>query len=270
MQSLLAQIYVNKYAREVFDSNPDLLFDRYRLTEPERDSLRALNSERVSFHAKTLVSKRAKRLRHYFPLLFQIDDALEPSELPRYVARFHALHPKSPSLPPQVEVMQFAEFIASSIHAADELPAYASDIARYEGIVFEAEQAAVNLPILGSDVSIAPDDVPSLVPGVHVAAFQHDVCALIETLGDDRVPPVAPRSPTALALRYDADGLSQFAINGPTQEVLQRIDGRRTVRHIVALVEASLGGADLFTGVVGILKQFEADGMLFFNRDLSA
>jgi hypothetical protein len=263
MQACLARLYVDEPFRRLFYRDAATL-DEYRLTTEEADSIRAIDRNALEYFAMSLKNKRRTRIERAYPLLFSID----PDQMQRYYSRFYQVYMPKPRDTGDEAVDNFGLFMEETLADAPHLPAYARDVARYERLFYAVELArltadgpAATTPSLHVRVT-SLDSRPSLRRGIRVADFRHDIGTLEECLhrGESvaslRLTPseccVVFRPPTATS------ATKVLRINAPTRTVLDRCDGQRSVRAIVADTEAALGAAALERGIVETIDRLLA------------
>lgn len=266
MQSLLARLYVDDCCRELFLQNPDAVLSKYRLGEEEKTALLGIDEERLEFHAKSLVRKREKRLRRFFPHLFKINDKAESAEVERLLFRFQSLHPSFPGEEDAVEIRRFASFVAKSLGTpVPGFPDYAGDLARYEGALAvlsnrtptsSRRASSDDGPAAEAQSEFAGDDSIIVAPNVRTASFDYPVTEIAESLEEGNLPVQVEQEKITLVFRIQDGDLRTFRVSGPAAELLRYVRRERTVRDLISHLEDYLGTSELSDSVRTILHQF--------------
>ena len=278
MQACLARLYVDDLFRRLVYLDPAGTLEGYRLTPEESAALQGLNHEMLVLFAQSLKSKRKKRIERAFPLLFALDRA----EVDRYFVRYYQLHPAKPHQSGHEDALAFGAFMAESLVHAERLPAFASDLARYEFLFYGASFATASSPVSkppsgGDGAAIAealgPFSRPGVCAGAELARFTHDVVAIEEAIQKGMRPEdieIQPRN-GFIVFRPAATGLeaSMMRVNAPTKVVFELCDGRRTVTSIVEETESILRAEGLAERVLETIRRLLAARVLTLDPALT-
>jgi hypothetical protein len=274
MQACLARLYVNEPLRQLFRIDPSVALKGYDLTPEEAGALRQLDCGQLDRFAGSLVSKRRKSVERAYPLLFALDGAA----MRRYYWRFFQLYPAKPRQGRHQDAVDFGEFMEESLAGAEQLPAYAGDLARYERLYYLAMTAATApADVDGSpptQTTVEPPKLaarPALARDVQVADFAYDVARIEEALQKEHIPDaaaVADNCTIVFMPRTSRSEARMLKINEPTKLVVARCDGHRTVAQIVAETETALGANDLGERIVESLDRLVVAGVLVLDGNL--
>ena len=266
MQACLARLYIDEPFRKWFSADATAALEHYYLSAEERAALLAVDRLRLDDFARSLITKRRARMERAYPLLFALNGPI----VRRCYSRFYHLYPAKRGWTIAQEIFDFGEFMQETLPAIQGLPAYASDLAKFERLCFAVLDACPSAEV--SESQVAPElpamnARPRLRSDVRVAEFGYDVAALESQLSRD--PPVeAPElTPSASCVLFQCapeGGLRMLRINAATRTIVNFCDGLRTVERIVSEVENRLGAADLTDGVVQALHRLLSAGTLVF------
>jgi hypothetical protein len=257
MQACLARLYVDEPFRRLFYRDAATL-DEYRLTSEEAAAIRGIDRNALEYFAISLKNKRRTRVERAYPLLFSLD----PDEMLRYYSRYYHLYMAKPRDTGNAAILNFGLFMEEALADAPHLPAYARDVAKYERLFYSVELAPLSEDAPDAAPPAPPmhvrvtslDSRPSLRRGIRVADFGHDIGELEECLhrGESIASlRLTPRHCCVVFRPATATSVAKvLRVNAPTRAVLDRCDGDRSVRDIVADTEAALGAADLERGIV--------------------
>ena len=255
--------------RKLFFRDAPTALDGYRLTPQESAAIRDLDHEQLDQFAESLVSKRRKRVERAFPLLF----ALSPAEMRRYYARFYQLFGAKPYQASHQDALDFGVFVEEALVEAEHLPAYASELARYERLYFSTRLSlggAGDVPPAREEVvpdtPVDLDARPSLRPDVTIADFAYDIGAIEEQLQNGEVPDDAVLASERCSIIFrpgtGSSDVQMLRINAATRAVVDRCDGRHSVRQVIADIEAALGAGNLHDRIVETVGRLVAAGVL--------
>lgn len=272
MQACLARLYVSESFRKLFHCDPSAALEGCDLSRDEADALRRLDREQLDQFARSLVSKRRKPVERAYPLLF----ALDAAAMRRYYWRFFQLYPARPGQGQHQDVVDFGEFIEDSLTSTEQVPAYASDLARYERLYYLAMVGAAasgeltESPGTGTTSGdLTAEARPSLGRDVQVADFAYDVAMIEESLQQQQAPEearVADGCTIVFARGTGGSGARMLRINAATKLILGLCDGRRTISKIVTETEAALGATNLEGGILESVGRLLASGVLVLDR----
>jgi hypothetical protein len=261
MQACLARLYVDEPFRKLFRLDFTAI-DEYWLTNDEASAIRAIDPMQLENYARSLRNKRRSRVERAYPIMFSIDQG----KMLRYYARYYQFQTgRADALSPQQDVLDFGAFLHESLIGADTLPAYAADICRYERLYYLVRFAPRLLQSSpGADVNRIADssDVPFVRRGVEIADFSYDVAAIEERVRDTgRAPTVDEVGQTAVSIAFrpatSTSAARMLRLNAATRAVIAFCDGR-SVRQIVAALEAAYSTRDLQRDIVDVLNRLLA------------
>jgi len=276
MQACLAWLYVSEPFRSWFYLDPDAALKSYNLTDEEDGALRKLDRDRLDLFASSLISKRRKGVERAFPVLFALDAAM----MRRYYTRFYHLYPARLDQASYLDVVNFGKFVEESLAQAEWVPAYASDLARYERLYYLASIAAVSDGAPADLANVAPTRVclptmevqPVLRNGVQVADFAYDVGEIEDAIRRGHAPAEARTVSGGCSIIFQPNpsGVKMLRINAATKTVLALCDGRRTAAAVVADTEAALGATNLTDAIVETINRLLASNVLGLDREETA
>ena len=268
MQACLARLYVNESFRKLFYLNPEETLRDYLLSEEEATAIREIDRKMLDFFAGSLRNKRKDGLVRAYPALFEI------TGIDRYYCRYYELHPASPHTDSYREAMDFGTFMEESLAGAEDVPAYASDTARYERLWYQTSFApnGEDLPVLSG-----PPKADSQMAGLNdrlrrtdrlvVETFTYDIGALEEKMESARG--------SASVIEMDAGehhylfkpanhitGPKALRVNLPTKLLVGTCDGRQTVSEVIERMEQLLGASALEDALLSAMNRLMAAGAL--------
>ncbi|MCB0196147.1 MAG: hypothetical protein KDJ65_29620 [Anaerolineae bacterium] len=265
MQACLARLYVDDPFRKLFFLDQAAACEGYRLTETERNALDGLDSKTVNFFAGSLKRKREGKFRGSYPLLYKLD----PAEIRRYYDRYYQLFPTRPNLPYREDILQFGRFMEETLATAEELPTYASDVAKYERLVNTVSLSPVTKP--DSNVPEANDDQPDdlfdillarprLDSNTLIETFTYDITAIEDALAAERVPNDLEPGEYYIIFQRVSDTFEPkiFQINFASKKLLDLCSGQRSVLKIVSVLEHIFRTKDARQDVIDIINQFRS------------
>lgn len=271
MQACLAQLYVDDAFLRLFEVSGDTALGQYRLTEEERIAIKAIDRVRLRLFADSLRMKRKKRFEIAFPMLFTINSAA----LNRYYDRYYNLRRIGPDDIQFDLTMGFGKFLEEVLAGDEELPCYASDLARYERLYYAARfdpQASTQPTDLVEPGDLFPDDLlagrPILRRGTQAGEFGYDVRALQEALERGDRPEIAAPGEIHLAFvpGHGPGNAKIFRLTPATHRLISLCDGRRTVSEIVDRLERLMGESGLKESIVAATRRLVNLGIVRFSR----
>jgi hypothetical protein len=270
MQACLARLYVDEPFRRLLYLDPQAALVSYRLTPKEDAAIRDIDRDSLDRFAASLIAKRRKPVERAYPLLFRIDG----KEIRRYYARFYQLYAAKPYQAGHQEIINFGTFVEESAANAEHLPAYASDLARYERLYYSTRVATLSDADPPGQSQAEPQPVvqmnarPSLSPHVTIAIFAHDVGAIEEALQNGEAPAeIHAGSHCCIIFRpgNSDSSVQMLRINAPTKIILDCCDGRRTLAQIVTDTEVALGACDLCNRIIESIHRLLASHVLVID-----
>ena len=250
MQACLARLYVDDSFRKLFYLAPDETAQGYRLTAEESLALKQIDRRMLDFFSRSLKNKRKELLEPAYPLLFKITG----NAIGHYFRRYCQLHIRTPYQPDHQDILSFGTFMEESMTGSDDVPAFASEVARYERLSYwtnfcPVTQAGTYLRAPGAPEVPEMEDRLQVQNDIRMECFSYDVFALREKVdsgaelngstaiekGDYYVlfKPVSPP--------FEA---RMLRINSATRELLNTCDGVKTVAEIIASVERRFEATD--------------------------
>lgn len=253
MQACLARLYVDDSFRRLFYIEPEATVRDYRLTANEREALKNIDREMLDFFVTSLINKRKERMEKAYPILSRI----HPDLVSRYYRRYSQVRVANAHEPNYEDVVQFGLFMEESIADADEAPAYASQLARYERLCYCAnigpsidEASSVPEPLQQPQTARLEDRL-ALCTGVHIESFSYDVAALKDEIDQSASSQTGIQIEAGeywilfiSASNAGNDG-SVLRINYATRALLDLCDGDRTVSQIITQMEETFGATHL-------------------------
>jgi hypothetical protein len=258
MQACLARLYVDEPFRRLLDAEPEAVLGGYFLTADEREAILGIHRDRLRDFARSLITKRRKLVERVYPLLFKLNGPV----MARCYARFYHLYPAKPGQVYSQDVLDFGMFMEETLPNIDEVPAYSSDVAKYERLCFAALRAG---PVAEAGPAALPgmDARLRLHSHVGVAEFAYDVTELEDALAGVPPPVLEPSACCILFHRGGSDGgLRMQRINPPTKVIVDLCDGSRTTDQLIAETEARLGVGGLAPGIVQAIDRLLTAGVL--------
>ncbi|MGP3931784.1 glycosyltransferase [Nonomuraea sp. KM88] len=245
-QAALARLYVDEAFRGWFAHAPEEALRKYELTEPEKDTLKAIDKKMVDLFAQTLRDKRRGRLVATFPLTSRVCGR---EVVGRYFERYYDLHPAQPNMLVAEHAMAFGRFLVDCIAVTASLPSYATDLCRYEQAMSEMRLTPLptdDLLLLDAvppeGANVAPEARPVLAPGIRVLRFDYDIPSIADAVERGEAPESARRTPVVLVMRVLPQGLPEaFRVNEATAALLDLCTGDRTPAQITALLATRFG-----------------------------
>jgi glycosyltransferase involved in cell wall biosynthesis len=233
------------------------------LAGPEVAAIGELDRRLAASLTSAVAPRRKQLLREAYSLLFR----LEPRQMERYVERHYRQQPKRMEGPASDDILAFGEFMERTL-VKDASTPFASDLARYERLVWWAERVpgpqdtvdSINAVLGDAPTPLNLDSRPCLAEDVRIEAFRYDVLSIDEALRTDQ--PLGDwregsycllfqRVPRSLAPRA-------LSVHPVARFLLALCDGRRPVRELIRALETLLRRQNLDHVVLQILDDFSA------------
>jgi hypothetical protein len=251
MQACLARLYVDDCFRKLFYLDPDETVRHYRLTPDEASALKNIDRRMLDFFAGSLKNKRKGGLERAYPLLFRVtSDAIG-----RYYHRYYQLHVVNPHQPGYQDIMDFGVFMEESMADGEDVPAYASEVARYERLCYWTNFCPAVENGTGATASVAreavrTDDRLQRRRAVQLEPFSYDVTSLEEKLrsssaADGEIE--LERGEYYVLFRPASQSYNSrvLRVNHATKTLIDLCDGSRTTSQIISAVEEQFGTTNL-------------------------
>ena len=269
-QAALARLSTDETYLSWFELAPETALDKYVLTEQERATIKGIDRKLLRTFAASVKAKRRKKIVGAFPLCQKVCH----EQTSRYFDRYYDLHPAEPGVPTEVQVASFGRFLADCLAADPSAPAYAAALCRFELAMYELQltiQPTDDLRSLSAGQSALPagDDLvedsgrPEVLPGVRVILLDHDIPAILPSIGDDpeAVSPPVQRD-TSVVLRIGQHGSPEaFEVNAPTAALLGLCTGDFSIAEIERKLSEQIGPGNAsghaLRQVLGQLKRME-------------
>lgn len=245
MQAALSRLYVDGAFFDVFCLDPQRALHSYSLTERETRALTGIDREAIRRFALSLRVKTWKRFSSSYRLLYSLDRA----RIYSYYLRFYEIRKMRPNETFFNATVELGEFLEESLLGDPDLPPYASDLARYERLFYEARHrprsGAAAQPV--AEEPLTAGSVPVLREGVRVEAFDWDMSAIEKAIEEGSVPRDAERGEHYVVFqsRPQPGRAKKFQVAALMQQMLSLCDGSRNVRAIAAELEARSGRSGL-------------------------
>jgi hypothetical protein len=264
MQACLARLYVDDPFRKLFFLDHAAAYENYRLTDEEKEALNGLDPTAVNFFAGSLKHKREGKIRSAYPLLYKLD----PVEIRRYYDRYYQLYKARPNHPFWEDILEFGRFMEETLATAEDLPAYASDLAKYERLY----NAVSIVPGINDDFvdpgnsngNYTQENIlearPKIGQNIQIGTFVYDVIAIDDALTQDREPGDLEAGEHIIIFQQVIDSYDPkiFRINLATKKLLDACDGQHTVLEITTLLEDIFQTKNAQQDVIDIINQFRA------------
>ncbi|WP_166427280.1 PqqD family peptide modification chaperone [Nonomuraea mesophila] len=274
-QAALARLYVDEAFRGWFAHAPDEALRKYELTEPEKDTLKAIDKKMVALFAQTLRDKRRGRLVATFPLTSRVCGR---EIVGRYFERYYDLHPAQPNMLVAEHAMAFGRFLVDCIAITASLPSYATDLCQYEQTMSEMRLTPLptdDLLLLDAapppDADVPPQARPVLAPGIRILRLDYDIPSIADAIERGEAPQDARPTPVVLVMRVLPQGLPEaFRVNEATAALLDLCTGDRTTAQITDLLAARFGQTAGFAdAIAGVLRSLRARNVVRAGADES-
>ena len=256
MQACLARLYVDESFLRLFELEPDAVLQRYRLTDEERESIQKIDKELLRIFSSSLKAKRMKSFQRAFPALFKLHESVIPGNYHRFYELFR-IAPEDESTELGV---RFGRFMEESLIDHPKLPAYASDLAKYERIRLWVRNAGPTDPLNNGHAPAEPpkaslDSRPAVRSSAQMATFNFKIADIYAQVRRDEPPEdVEPCTTTYLFRGSAQGGFKSFEINDDTRRLVQLCNGQQDVSEIVKEFQGNAEG-DFTDAIVGMLNK---------------
>jgi hypothetical protein len=259
MQACLARLYVDDTFRQLFYLEADAGLAGYKLTEEETTALKNIDQKMLDLFAAGLKTRRKKKFRATYQLLFQLDK----EEMDRYFDRYYQLYPARPGQGLLTQILEFGEFMEQTVATDNELPPYAADVARYERLYYAARYRPSSRdsfqPAQPSKTgTLTLESKPEQCQGVCLGTFDYNIVELVGYLKQNAQLESAPaKEESCFVFQQRLNSLKPqvFQITLATRDLLEQCDGQQSVAGLVVGLEQTLGRTGLQTSVLQILQQ---------------
>lgn len=272
MQACLARLYVDDCFRKLFYLDPHETVRDYQLAYDETSALKSIERRMLDFFAESLKGKRKDRLERSYPLLFR----LSSDAIGRYYRRYYQLHIMNPHQPDYQDIMDFGVFMEESMADAEGVPAYASEVARFERLCYwtnfcpAVETGSCTTGAFAPE-SFRTDDRLQRCGGVKLEMFSYDVAAL-----DDKVLSSSAaegkieleRGEHYILFRPATQSYNSrvLRVNHATKALIDLCDGSRTTLQIISEVEQNFGTTNLEPPIVTAINRLLSAGAIQLVR----
>lgn len=264
MQAFLARLYVDDSFRGLFQHLPDKTLESYTLTEAERAAVKAIDRKMLDIFAASLKHKARSKYQAAYPLLFKLNRA----SVDKYYDRYYQLHHSKPDESTFSKVIAFGRFMEETVEGDAQLPPYTSDLVKFERMIYFTRfwpSPADSFGVINDPDDTLPESVtldarPTRLENVSVGSFSYDVVKITDELEQDRAPTDLQEGEYRLVFQQQSNSLRPqiFGVNPATAELLDRCDGKSTVRELIARIERVLGKSELESAVLQILDRLLA------------
>lgn len=264
IQACLARLYIDDSFRKIFFLEPDKAISDYKLTEQEKDAVKGIDHKMLDYFANSLIAKRGKSFQSAYPLLYQL---IGP-EFNRYFKRFYHLFPAKPKEAFLHQILSFGEFMEQSLAGDEDVPPYASDLARYERFCYSGRfspwpRDSFEKINENDQPQMAAVDLPSYVcvqPGVQIATFTYNIVKIASGLQQQKELEEVQEGDHCLVFQQVANSLAHriFAISLTTRDLLSLCDGSHRVSEIVESMECKLGKESLEDDILRVLRHLSS------------
>ena len=238
LQGVLARLYVDAAFRAEFFERTHATPLPPSLTEADRRLLAGLDRRQVDRFARSLRGKRFGHIPRHLP-------ALATALGTQLRARFDEYSDRHPSIPDgPTDARDFLDFLDGS---GLEEPPYLRDLIacerlRLELIAPSVEPSPAEAPV---PPALAPDDRPSLNPRARLVRFAYDLPKLYPLLARGETVAAPPDPSWVLAGNLRGGGRVRLKrISQPTARLIERCDGRRSVRELASALNPGDGPAE--------------------------
>jgi len=266
MQACMARLYVDDSFRKLFFLDPDDTVQGYQLTPDESSALKNVDRKMLDFFSRSLKNKRKDRIQPVYPALFSI----AKTAIGRYYHRYYQLHIRSAHEPDHQDILHFGLFMEESMAGAEDVPAYATEVARYERLCYwthfcQATEAAASVCAPAPAAARRLEDRLERQQGIRIESFSYDVFAVEENVQSgteiDSGMEIQRGDYYVLFRPARASYESKvLRINSATKTLLDLCDGSRTISEIIAAVEQHFGATDLQQALLTALDRLLSIG----------
>lgn len=247
-QACLARLYVDRPFLQLFEIDSPLALKEYRLNEEETRAVTSIDLERLKFFSVSLQNKRKGKFRSAFPLTFKLNKDI----IDLCFGRFYAIR-KILSSDKQSELYdEFGRFLEDTLRNDDDLPAFASQLVRYETLCnhvrFSRQEDTQQA--LDSLEELTKESLHSRVvvcDHAKISSFSYDFTQIRKGLASVEEPESLPETVCHVVFlggpRYGQ--VKILKINQETHLLLRLSTGKYTVREIIREAEKELSVENL-------------------------
>jgi hypothetical protein len=173
----------------------------------------------------------------------------------RYYHRYCQLHIRTGYQPDHLDILNFGTFMEESMAGSEDVPAFASEVARYERLCYWANfcpvtQNGTYTPSAGASEAPGMEDRLQVPNSIRIERFSYNVFELQEKAdaGEQLNGSTAIQEGPYYVLFKPTDPAFEakvLRINSPTCILLNTCDGSKTVGETIASVERQLDATDL-------------------------
>lgn len=218
LQSVLGRLYVDGPLLDQFCANPRSVLQQYDLTPREAGAIEGIDRTALRRFAASLRMKTGGRFKGVYHLIFK----LNPRVANKYFARFYELRTIRPNEVFTGPILELGEFFERSFCNNPELPCYASELARYERVLFIVRfdpRNASPAPSVTTRSGSGPAFHASR--GVSVVRFNYDMAAIEKAIAEGTVPASAERTPCAVVFQSRRRGHARkFHVSPSTADLI--------------------------------------------------
>ena len=131
-QKILARLCVDSQFREIFWLDFEKMIKTYNLSAKEKQTLHALDRKQMIFYAKTLITKRFKKVEGAFELTYRV---IGRKVMIRLFSVYCQLNLAN-NFTRLEEIQNFGDFLAEELSSNLTLPKYLLDLVEYEAFYF--------------------------------------------------------------------------------------------------------------------------------------
>ena len=261
MQACLARLYIDEPFRKLFYLEPDDTIKNYKLTAAEKTAIQGIDQTLLDGFARSLKNKGKRKFLSAYPLIFKLGKPIH-----RYYTRYYELYPARPGQRTLEQIESFGEFMTQTLVAAEDVPPFAHEVARYEQLYYLAKfkpssrdsLARINeRPKKESPAQL--EDYPQLVEGIYTAVFAYDIPHIVDQLREENIQPEAPLKQSHVVFQQVKNSQQPriFAVTAATHRVLELCTGSHTVAELVTTIEDELQKTELQAPLLQILRQLQ-------------
>lgn len=269
MQSYLAHLYTDDSFRKLFTLAPEASFEKYVLTESEKQALQAIDQRLLEYFATSLKMKQQEYLRTAYPTTFALPQPL----VQRLFQRFYHDYPAKPHEDVFTRIVDFGAFLEHMLEIDELAPCYASEVAKYERLhylyTYQPRSEDAFTAINAQSPETAPlclESVPALLPGVNRETFVYPIVPVIEALSAQQAPEEIAVQPGRCELVFQREvhslTLNVFELNHETALLLDLCQERHTIGTLIEVVEQRLQETDLADDILAMLSALHAQKII--------